>query len=246
MAKKVAIVQSNYIPWKGYFDMIAAVDEFILFDDVQYTRRDWRNRNKIKTPQGLQWLTVPVQTKGKYFQKIRETKIEKNSWPQEHWQALLQNYRRAPHFLEVAEWLEPLYCDLFIKNSVSKCYLSGLNRIFIENICWYLGIETRISNSWDYDVQDGKTERLVWLCKQAGGSEYVSGPSAKSYLNEEYFRDAGIVVSWFDYDGYPEYPQLWGDFIHQTSILDLLFNCGKGAINYMRHDHMIVSQQGKT
>lgn len=99
--KKVAIVQSNYIPWKGYFDMIAAVDEFILYDDMQYTRRDWRNRNQIKTPQGVQWLTVPVQVKGKYHQKIRDTEIDGSDW------ALAQNYRRAPHFEEVAAAFEP-------------------------------------------------------------------------------------------------------------------------------------------
>ena len=107
--KKVAIVQSNYIPWKGYFDMIAAVDEFILFDDMQYTRRDWRNRNQIKTPQGQQWLTVPVKVKGKYLQTIRETELDGADWVEAHWKAIAQNYRRAPHFEEVAALFEPLY-----------------------------------------------------------------------------------------------------------------------------------------
>lgn len=109
--KKVAILQSNYIPWKGYFDMIAAVDEFILYDDMQYTRRDWRNRNQIKTPQGVHWLTVPVQVKGKYYQKIRETEIDGTNWASTHWKALEQNYRRAPHYTEIASWLEPLYLE---------------------------------------------------------------------------------------------------------------------------------------
>jgi hypothetical protein len=108
--KKVAIVQSNYIPWKGYFDLIAAVDEFILYDDMQFTRRDWRNRNKIKTPQGLQWLTVPVRVKGKYYQAIRETEISGSDWANDHWKSLVQNYSRAPHFRSVAEIFEPLYC----------------------------------------------------------------------------------------------------------------------------------------
>ena len=98
--KKVAILQSNYIPWKGYFDMIAAVDEFILYDDTQYTRRDWRNRNQIKTPQGVRWLTVPVVVKGKYHQKIRETEIDGSSWASAHWKTLALNYRGAPHFTE--------------------------------------------------------------------------------------------------------------------------------------------------
>lgn len=229
MSKKVAILQSNYIPWKGYFDMIAAVDEFILYDDMQYTRRDWRNRNQIKTPQGVQWLTIPVQVKGKYHQKIRDTEIEGSDWAAAHWKALLQNYRRAPHFAEIAEWLEPLYsgepCD----------YLSQLNRRFLETICGYLSIKTVISNSWDYTLIDGKTERLADLCAQAGGTEYISGPAARSYVDEQVFADKGIVLSWFDYNDYPEYPQQWGEFTHGVTILDLLFNCGREAPRYMKY-----------
>lgn len=109
MNKRIAILQSNYIPWKGYFDMIAAVDEFILYDDMQYTRRDWRNRNQIKTPQGVQWLTVPVRVKGKYDQTIRETEIDGIDWAGTHWKIIAQNYRRAPRFEEVAAVFEPLY-----------------------------------------------------------------------------------------------------------------------------------------
>jgi hypothetical protein len=129
--KKVAILQSNYIPWKGYFDMIAAVDEFILFDDMQYTKRDWRNRNQIKTPHGVQWLTVPVLVKGKYHQKIRETEINGIEWAAAHWQALLQNYRRAPYFSEIATWLEPLYlCK-------SECNISQLSNLRVPRNYYY-------------------------------------------------------------------------------------------------------------
>ena len=126
--KRVAILQSNYIPWKGYFDLIAAVDEFILYDDMQYTRRDWRNRNQIKTPQGLQWLTVPVRVKGKFLQKINETEIEGQDWAATHWKTLAQNYRRAPHFAEVARWLEPLYLErppLLLSELNRKCLGAG-------------------------------------------------------------------------------------------------------------------------
>ncbi|WP_397451941.1 WbqC family protein [Pseudomonas sp. NA-150] len=227
--KKVAILQSNYIPWKGYFDMIASVDEFILYDDMQYTRRDWRNRNQIKTPQGVQWLTVPVLVKGKYHQKIRETEIDGTDWAAAHWKALVQNYRRAPHFMEIADWLEPLYMN------GSYTHISQLNRRFIEAICAYLGIKTTISNSWDYTLLDGKTERLADLCYQAGGSEYVSGPSAKDYVVEKVFDDLSIKLSWFDYAGYPEYPQQWGEFSHGVTILDLLFNCGSESHLFIRH-----------
>jgi hypothetical protein len=229
LMKKVAILQSNYIPWKGYFDMIAAVDEFILYDDMQYTRRDWRNRNQIKTPQGVQWLTVPVQVKGKYDQKIKDTLIDGSDWATAHWKTLVQNYRRAPHFLEVAQWLEPLYL------SESYTNISKLNRRFIEVICHYLGIKTIISNSWDYNLLDGKTERLADLCMQAGGTEYISGPSAKDYVDESVFNNMKIQLTWFDYAGYPEYPQLWAEFTHGVTILDLLFNCGKDAPKYMRY-----------
>ncbi|ODU13901.1 MAG: hypothetical protein ABS91_00765 [Thiobacillus sp. SCN 64-35] len=227
--KKVAIVQSNYIPWKGYFDMIAAVDEFILFDDMQYTRRDWRNRNQIKTPQGLQWLTVPVKVKGKYHQTIRETEIDGMDWAEAHWKALMQNYRRAPHFAEISAWLEPYYLGS------GHTHLSPLNRALIEAVCGYLGITTRISNSWDYELQPGKTERLVSLCEQAGGTEYISGPAARDYIQPELFAGRGIALGWFDYSDYPEYSQLWGEFVHGVSILDLLFNCGKDAPRYMKY-----------
>ena len=226
--KKVAILQSNYIPWKGYFDMIAAVDEFILYDDMQYTRRDWRNRNQIKTPQGLQWLTIPVKVKGKYFQTIRETEIDGNDWRGTHWRMLEQNYKKSPFFSEIAAIIEPLYQREY-------AYLSPLNRDFIEAICQYLGIKTKISNSWDYELIDGKTERLVSLCMQAGATEYISGPAAKDYVVEELFTEQHIQLTWFDYAGYPEYPQRWGEFVHGVSILDLLFNCGKQSSNYMRY-----------
>jgi hypothetical protein len=227
--KKVAILQSNYIPWKGYFDMIAAVDEFILYDDMQYTRRDWRNRNQIKTPHGVQWLTVPVLVKGKYHQTIRETEIDGAEWSAAHWKALERNYSRSPHFAEIAAWLEPLYL------SESYSHLSQLNRRLIEATCRFLGIKTFITNSWEYTLVDGKTERLADLCTQAGGTEYISGPAAKDYVDEQVFADMGIRLSWFDYAGYPEYPQLWGEFNHRVTILDLLFNCGKDAPRYMRY-----------
>ncbi|MGO4303082.1 WbqC family protein [Cupriavidus sp. RAF12] len=228
--KKVAILQSNYIPWKGYFDMIASVDEFILYDDMQYTRRDWRNRNQIKTPQGVQWLTVPVQVKGRYEQKIRETRIDQDSdWAHSHWKTLEQNYRRAAHFDEIAAWLRPIYIDTAHDN------LSQLNRTLIEAVCGYLGIRTKLSWSWDYELVDGKTERLADLCAQAGGTVYVSGPSAKDYVDESVFAARDISLSWFEYTGYPEYQQLWGEFTHGVTILDLLFNCGKAAPQYMKH-----------
>jgi len=233
--KSVAIVQSNYIPWKGYFDMIAAVDEFILFDDMQYTRRDWRNRNQIKTPHGVKWITVPVRVKGKYFQTIRETLIDGNSWQQKHWKTLYANYRRASHFKQVAEYFEPYYTN--------RCYsnLSQLNRELIHAVCAYLGIDTKISDSSDYNLVGDKTERLANLCRQSEAREYISGPAAKGYIQKRIFQENGIKLSWFSYEGYPEYPQLWGPFAHGVSILDLLFNCGKNSFKFMKYLQPIIA-----
>lgn len=227
--KKVAIVQSNYIPWKGYFDMIASVDEFILYDDVQYTRRDWRNRNQIKTPQGLKWITVPVRVKGKYQQAIRETEIAGTKWMRKHWLALCANYCQTPFFREVSQCIEPCY------DCQGYRYLYELNHVLIKAVCSYLGIKTKISRSWDYSLSGGQSEQLADLCTQAGGLEYVSGPRARSYLDQQAFLSRGIKVTWFSYDGYPEYPQLWGEFTHFVTILDLLFNCGKDSFKYMKY-----------
>jgi len=229
MTKKVAILQSNYIPWKGYFDLIAAVDEFILYDDVQYTRRDWRNRNKIKTPNGVKWLSVPVKVKGKYHQLIRDTEIDNTDWAQAHRGSIKQSYLKAPHYKEIANWLEPLYINK------TYTYLSYLNHSFINAICKYLEIDTVIKFSSDYKLIDGKTERLADLCAQAGGDEYISGPAAKDYVEAGIFEAANIKLTWFDYSGYPPYPQAWNEFVHEISILDLLFNCGKTASTYMRY-----------
>lgn len=226
--KRVAIVQSNYIPWKGYFDLIAAVDEFILFDDVQFTRRDWRNRNLIKTPQGLQWLTVPVQSKGQREQLIRDVRLQPGEWAATHWKTLVSNYRRAPWFDRIAALLQPLYGQ-------RHDTLSALNRAFITAICRYLGIGTRLTSSSDYRVVEGKTLRLAELCRQAGGDVYVSGPSARAYLDEAVLKRMDIRLEWFDYSGYPEYPQLWGAFEHGVSVLDLMFNCGTESPRYMKH-----------
>ncbi len=227
MSKKIAIVQSNYIPWKGYFDLIAAADEFILFDDMQYTRRDWRNRNQIKTPDGLQWLTVPVKVKGKYEQTIRETELDGMAWAAQHKKALQHAYGKAPHFAATMALIEPIYAQAWT-------HLSPMNRAFVEAICDHLGITTTLSNSWDYTLIDGKSERLAALAAQAGATTYISGPAAKDYLDEAPFTERGIAVEWFDYAGYPDYPQLWGDFLPHVSILDLLFNVGQDAPTFMK------------
>lgn len=226
-AGSVAIVQSNYIPWKGYFDLIASVDRFILYDDMQYTRRDWRNRNRIKTPQGLQWLTVPLRVSGNYDQPIHAMRIDGDAWIDRHLRALRGNYARARHYDETMAWLAPIY-------QRRHTHLSALNRDLIEAICRSLGIATVIASSADYRLCAGKTERLVDLCRQAGATRYVSGPAARGYIDSALFAVAGIALDWFDYGGYPEYPQFWGAFEHGVTILDLLFHCGPAARDHMK------------
>jgi hypothetical protein len=228
MSKKVAILQSNYIPWKGYFDLINLVDEFILFDDMQYTKRDWRNRNKIKTPNGLIWLTIPVKTSGRYYQKIAETVIADPDWNHDHWKSIVYNYSKARYFDVHREFFEELFLGC------EERFLSKINYRFLTAICGILGIDTKLSWSMDYHLIEGKTERLVALCRQAGASEYISGPAAKGYIEENLFEEEGIKLSWMDYSGYPEYTQLWGKFDHHVSIVDLIFNEGSSASDYMR------------
>jgi len=226
--KKVAILQSNYIPWKGYFDLINMVDEFILYDDMQYTRRDWRNRNKIKTPQGLKWLTIPVDVKGKYFQKINETKVSDRGWANKHWQQIKQNYSKAKYFKEYSN----IFKDLYLNNSEEL--LSVVNYKFIVAINKILGIETKIRWSSDFDLVDGQTEKLLGVCKDCNADVYISGPAAKDYLDESLFDNEGIAVEWMSYDGYEEYHQLYDKFSHGVTILDLIFNEGSSAMKYMR------------
>lgn len=234
-AKRVAIVQSNYIPWKGYFDIINMVDEFILFDDRQYTRRDWRNRNMIKTAQGLHWLTIPVRTRGRFEQRIDKTMIGGSDWADQHWKTILHAYRSAPFFDLYQKTLEAVY------RASGEELLSAVNRRFLEAICDLLHIRTQLSWSTDYPTTGHKTERLVNLCRLAGATAYVSGPAARVYLEEERFLDAGIDLTYMDYSNYPQYEQLYGPFEHGVSIIDLLFNTGPDAHRYMKSFSATVS-----
>src|SRR5262245_55628331 len=139
MSKKVAIVQSNYIPWKGYFDLINSVDEFILFDDMQYTKRDWRNRNKIKSVKGSLWLTIPVEVTGKYFQKIKETVVSDQTWRQKHWRTIVHSYSKAVYFKIYQDVFEELYLGS------NERFLSEINHRFLQAVCQLLGVKTKIT-----------------------------------------------------------------------------------------------------
>lgn len=227
MGKRVAILQSNYIPWKGYFHLINSVDEFILYDTAQFTKNDWRNRNKIKTPRGVTWLTIPV--RHNFGQAIQDTLVSDPTWSQKHWDSLRQSYSKAEHYKDYAALFTSLY-----RSVAAEQRLSTINYRFLCEICSILGIRTAITWSRDYQLVAGQTERLVDLCRQAGADEYLSGPSAKGYINEKLFLDSNVRFRYVDYSGYPEYQQLYPPFEHSVSILDLIFNEGSDASNYIR------------
>jgi hypothetical protein len=224
--KKVAILQSNYIPWKGYFDIIAQVDEFIFYDDVQYTNRDWRNRNKIKTPNGLLWLSVPVGEERNRL--ICEVNIPNSDWQKKHWQNILQFYKNAQFFNEYKDFFENFYMNEKHEN------LSDMNINLTKKICFeILGIKTKFRDSREFNLQSKKEERILELLKKTESDYYLSGPAAKNYICEQHFADKNIKLEWMDYSGYPEYKQMFGKFEHGVSILDLIFNAGKDSAFYV-------------
>jgi hypothetical protein len=194
---------------------------------MQYTKRDWRNRNQIKTREGLQWLSIPVHVKGKYLQKIKDTEVSDPEWGPRHWRTIAASYARAPYFQAYRERFEELYLGS------TEPHLSAINRKFLDAICDVLAIKTKLTWSMDYELQDGKTERLVSLCQQAGAAEYVSGPAARDYLEPDLFARSGITLSFMSYDGYREYEQPYPPFEHHVSALDLIFCTGSRAREYL-------------
>ena len=226
--KTVAILQSNYVPWKGYFDIIGNVDEFIVLDDVQFTKNDWRNRNLIKTRKGLEWLTIPVRQEF-LAQTIREIRIADSRWASRHFTTLSQAYSKCEFFLLYQERLKALYNE-----AATLLQLSDVNALFLKNLCSFIGIKSKISQSSDYELRGDRSSRLVSLCEQASANVYLSGPAAKSYLDVAAFQANGIEVRWMNYDDYPEYRQSFPPFAHGVSVLDLLFNTGPQCQKYMK------------
>ena len=218
---RVGVIQSNYLPWRGYFDFIDQTDLFVFHDDLQYTKGDWRNRNKLKASEGLKWITVPV----KYAhteQLICDTPIDYSTdWCRRHRDLFRAHYADAPYFRDAAEILEQV---------LAPCYatISELNINALKTICPYLGITTPVAKSTDYALRGNKTERLVELLKKLGANIYLSGPAAKSYLDASMFAEQGIDIEYKVYN-YAPYPQLWGAFEGAVSILDLIANCGPHA-----------------
>ena len=234
MRNRTVIIQSNYIPWRGYFDLLAHADTVVLFDSVQSTKNDWRNRNMIKCHDGKAWLTIPVRHSNEL--RIRDVKIATQGWHLKHLRTIRQSYARAPFAAELLPEIERWYTQAGHLDS-----LSAVNRIFLFNICHCLGIECRFVEVQDIlaDEDHDRLEpsaRLVEICRRIGTSAYLSGPAARNYLDAAQFDSAGIGVEWFDYDGYPEYPQLHGPFDPAVSILDLLLMNGPDSSRFALRD----------
>jgi len=223
------ILQPSYIPWRGYFHQIQKAELFIFYDDVQYDKRGWRNRNRIKTPSGVKWLTIPVHSRGAQTEHIPINQIRicwDTSWNQEHWRTIEYAYHKTPFYEAYAPEISRLY-------NIQYELLADFTVELTQVLARMLGIiQTRFLRSSSLPVEGQKTDRLLNILKQVGATHYISGPSARDYVEEDKFSAAGIGLEYMDYN-YPEYPQLYPPYDPQVSILDLLFMTGPDASNYI-------------
>jgi len=225
--KKIALIQSNYIPWKGYFDIINSVDEFFFHDDLQYTKNDWRNRNLIKTDKGPGWITIPCGTNEKRL--ICEVEMKDDKWQKVHWQQIERFYHNAKYWDIYKDFFEEVY----LKHRWR--FLSDLNQTLIKEISHQiLGIKTKFRDSREFELLHSKGERVLELLNKAEATYYLSGPLAKNYIDVDRYEEAGIRVIWMDYSGYPEYDQKYPPFEHNVSIIDLIFNEGPESHKFMK------------
>lgn len=228
--KVLAILQSNYIPWKGYFDIMAAVDEFVLYDEVQFTRRDWRNRNKIVLNGEPHWLTIPVASKGRYHEPIDTITVSDASWADRHWQTIRQAYRRAPFFETYRDRLAETY-----EHAARLEKLSAINELFLTVLSDYLGLTTVVTHSRDVPREaETATDRLLEICSARSATDYVSGPAARAYIDPEAFSSKAIALHYANYSGYPPYPQDSEILEHGVSVVDLLMHCGPQARDHLK------------
>ncbi len=219
------MIQSSYIPWRGYFDFIDDCDLFVYYDDVQYTHRSWRNRNRIKTERGPMWLSVPVLHDRQTV--IEHARIDYSTrWCDKHTRSLAAAYRKAPYFEAYAP-------GFFAILGSRPQTISELNVRTCGWIMQQLGITTRTAMSSEFGIAGDKVERPLRILQRLGATRYLSGPTAKPYTDVQKFRAAGIALEFKVYD-YPEYPQLHGAFEPAITVLDLLFNCGPHARRYLK------------
>jgi hypothetical protein len=232
----VVILQPSYIPWRGYFDQIRRADLFVFYDDVQYDKRGWRNRNQIKTSHGKQWLTIPVYSRGAQTQSIPIHQIPivwDSPWNEAHLKAIFHAYSKAPHFDRYLPLLETFYRR-------RDEFLADFTIDFTVALARELGnSHTRFMRSSRIPGIDGqKTDRLIQILQAVDATHYISGPSASDYIEKEKFDAAAITLEYMEYN-YPEYPQLYPPFDPHVSILDLLFMTGPESPSYIsKGDHV--------
>jgi len=220
-----AIHQPQYLPWLGYFDKIDQVDLFLFLDDVQFKKHEWQNRNRIRTRDGWQWLTVPV--RHHFGQEIRAVEIDDHlPWRRKHWQALQTDYGRARHFAEASAPWQEIYDREWSE-------LSRLNVESVQRLCRAMGIETPMRLASEFSVPGAATDKLIGLCRAVGADTYLSGTGGRDYLDEEAFRRAGVRLVYQAFE-HPTYPQVWDGFVSHLSAVDLLFNCGRDSLAVLR------------
>jgi hypothetical protein len=230
--KRVTLLQSNYLPWRGYFDFMAKSDEFIVYDSCQYTVNDWRNRNQVKTATGPRWITIPIITKGRVGQRIAEAEVVDHKWVRTHLATLSDSLNKAPFGHEVVDLLRGCY-----ERSLATRRLHEINVDFLSAVRRYLGLECRISDDSAYDV-DGladlpRSAKVAELVHRAGATRYLTGPRGLDYLDVDEFISRGVAIDVLDYSTLEPYPQLYGDFVGNVSIVDLLAYAGDGASTYL-------------
>jgi hypothetical protein len=240
--KKVVILQPGYLPWLGFFDQMLRADVFVLLEDVQYTVRDWRSRNRIKTADGVLWLTVPVRAKGVRTKLIKEVEIDnQQNWQRAHLKNFETFYRKAEYFDEIISTVNDIYHKKYR-------FLIDVDMDFILKVKEYLSIPTKLFFSSTLNSAAMKDEKLLSVCKSLDATHYMSGTAAQNYLREDIFADEGIVVEWQDFC-HPFYNQLWiqkHGFVSHLSIIDLLFNHGKTSLDILSGKRLIPQPEGIT
>jgi len=225
--KAVGVLQPGYLPWLGFFDQLDQADIFILYDDVQYDKNGWRNRNLIKTAQGIQWITVPVLTKRKEFQLVKDTVINNtDNWQKKNVLSITQNYKKAKY-----SYIAEDICTII--QGKEWRWLVDLNYSLLKKLLVHLGIDKPVYFSSDFNTSVGKNEKIISLIKHFGGDTFIEGSSGKNYIDIEQFKKNSIVVSYQEYN-HPVYNQLYGKFIPYLSVLDLLCNCGPNSLEIIR------------
>ena len=222
---KLAIIQPSYIPWRGYFHQIQMADVFMFYDDVQYDKHGWRNRNRIKTANGTIWLTIPVAARGNVVENtpINQIRCASRHWGRKHWASVRQSYGKAPHFERFAPLLEEFYARE--DDRLAELTIDLTRRLAAE-----LGIErTRFVRSSELGgIEGAATDRLIALMRAVGADHFISGPTARDYIDEAKLAAARVTLEYMRYE-YPEYEQLHPPYDAHVSILDLLFMRGADA-----------------